>query len=292
MFGSREGGGGDGDDLPPLLVRVALVVVEDPLQAHDIVQVVMLPRGAGAAAEAEFAVKTTGEPYAFYTEVVKSPADDEEGEGEGSSRSPSSALLPPPSPGPDVIVGFASLPSKGKDGDEGDAAVAPVAEIQVALGVAGGLSDVTYTLWVDPTDGLVPACLGTGPLPIIALPMCSGMSVRVGHAWTGRPAAATAPVQVVALCAMLRSDVRYAVASETFALPFARTGGRPVPLPNLDHALIVAFREPASRARAIRRNAAIFEELMKVVWHPDRVARGFVEALEITNDTGSLVSNT
>ena len=141
--------------------------------------------------------------------------------------------------------------------------------------------DFRYTLRLTPEDGLVPACLGVTALPIVAMPLCSGVTVE-SHG-----------CQAIALCAFLREDVRLAVASSGFALPSSCTLGRTVPLPmsrgaldfgaplrqlpDLDAIVEAAVREPAARTRARERHSILFQELMERAWAPERVRAGMVD---------------
>lgn len=244
---NREGELGD-----PRVVELAVV---SALDQHDeeCVRVSVLVRGeAGPSEVAGFRLLQSGRPFWIHTVEL----------GDSPDAPPSKPTTGDSSA--DVIVGFVTGTPAELD-------------VEISLMPVGGLScpNVSYTIHATPEDGLVPACLGTGPLPLIAMPFCSGIVVHAGSSVPGRPTP-----RVRAVCARLRPDVRLAIASESFAMPLSRPG-RCAPLPDLNSAIEAHFREPASRARTVARNSLIMQELMERVWAPDRVRRGFVEPLDL-----------
>lgn len=195
----------------------------------------------------------------------------------------------------DVLVGFRAGPS-GRSVD-----------VRVAL--LGGRDDrsaaTTAYLRVDPEDWLVPALEGRWVLPIVAMPSCR--LVDVIASLSSQPLQQLQQQQqpdVRIVCAQLRPDVRRRVAARSFAqIPstFSRvydaagmvddevdevddsataaTAAAAAAvaacssLPDLGAAIEDARRRPATLARHKARHDAIFGELMRRAWAPDRVRR-------------------
>ena len=239
--------------LPDQRLRVELL---QHAQTGRIGLMMTFEAGVSPTDEARRRLDASGDPFILYE------AEPEYGAADGGGTTA------------DVIVGFVT--AQGETGS---------CDLEFRLRALAG-PDFAYVLRVSPECGLVPACLGVTLLPVLAMPLCSGIVVTK-RGGTASPRA---------VCCLLRQDVRLAVAATCFSLPPSCTLGRTVAIPmsrlqaaddggtralhqlaDLDAAIDAVVREPEAKRRAHARNDAIFRELMERVWAPDRVASGLVD---------------